>query len=431
MQNQQEAPQPANKEKAAGSARMENYFPTTEQYHGLKRGDIVEGVIVRVDRDEILVDIGYKTEGVIRLTELGLEPTSTPLAVGDSVLVYVLQPENKEGNIVLSLARARAQHDWRRAKKQFDDGDLLEAEVIGYNKGGLIVRYGEIRGFVPASQVAELRTRNRQPQGEGETEPKEQLETRLSKMMGRKLRLKIIEVDQAKNRLILSELAALRQWRDGQKERLLTELLEGDIRQGKVSSLCDFGAFIDLGGADGLVHLSELSWYPVSHPSDVLHVGDQVEVYVLSVDKDKKRIALSLKRLQPEPWTAFTQEHQVGDLVRGTVTKLANFGAFVEVENGIEGLVHVSELTEGRVVHPKSVVKLGEKVMVRIIKIDNARHRLGLSLKQAREIDTGMATADQAGVSAERATEPEQPSPEEVVEAISIEARGPEKTGEE
>ncbi len=347
-------------------------------YRTLKRGDVVEGVVVRIDRDEVLVDIRSKSEGAIPAHEMR-DPHGNPietLHVGDLILVYVLQPENQDGHVVLSLNRAQAEKGWRVAQKQFEDGQIIEAEVIEYNKGGLIANVEGVRGFIPLSQIVDLRS---------VAGSEESVEDRLKAMRGKKMFLKVIEINRRRNRLILSERAALQERRVVQKDRLLAELKEGDVRRGRVSSLCDFGAFIDLGGADGLVHLSELSWGQVSHPSQLLKVGQEVEVMVVGVDRESKKIALSLKRLQPEPWAGLAERYQVGQVVTGRITKLASFGAFARIEDGVEGLIHISELSDDRIAHPKGVVKEGDEVQLRIIRIDADRHRLGLSLKQGRE----------------------------------------------
>jgi small subunit ribosomal protein S1 len=289
------------------------------------------------------------------------------------VLVYVVTPEDKNGNPVLSLGRAQAERDWREAERLFEDGQIFEGTVAGFNKGGLIVRLGRVRGFVPSSQIVSLRGRRREM---GEDDP-------LAQLVGKDLQLKIIEIDRSRNRLILSERAAMREWRRQHKEKLLAELQEGDIRKGEVISLCDFGAFVDLGGADGLVHLSELSWRRVNHPSEVLSVGDEVEVYVLNVDRDRKRIGLSLKRLEVDPWDTIADRYNVGQLVEGTITKLVKFGAFARIfDEDIEGLIHLSELSEERIAHPREVVQEGEVVTLRIIRIDGDQRRIGLSLKR-------------------------------------------------
>ena len=336
------------------------------------RGDILEGTVVKIDPDQILVDIGFKSEGVVPGAELERIKPET-IKVGDQVLVYVVNPEDKSGNVVLSLIRAQLERDWRNAEKLFESGEIFEATVSGYNRGGLIVRLGKLRGFVPASQLSSAtREGNEEVQSDD-----------LAKLVGQKLKLKIIELDRGRNRLILSERAAIREWRRQQKERLLAELQEGDIVRGAVSSLCDFGAFVDLGGADGLIHLSELSWGRVSHPSEVLKVGDEVEVYVLKVDRKERRIGLSLKRLQPDPWSQVEEKYSVGQLVEGTITKLTNFGAFARLKDDeIEGLIHISELSDERITHPREVVKEGDVLTLRIIRIDPERRRMGLSLRK-------------------------------------------------
>jgi len=294
--------------------------------------------------------------------------------VGDSVLVFVVQPENQEGQAVLSIDRALAEKSWRRLQEIFEAGDMIDAEVTNYNKGGLLVNLDGVRGFVPASQVTEIR---------GGDDGSKQAD--MARLIGTKLPLKIIEINRHRNRLILSERQAVQEKRDVMKERLIEELHEGETRRGRVTSITDFGAFVDIGGADGLVHLSELSWSRVKHPSEVLRVGDEIDVYVLGINSQEKKIALSIKRTQPEPWSRVAAIYEVGQLVRGTVTQLANFGAFARIEDGIEGLIHVSELSEQRIGHPRQVVSEGQDLILRIIRIDPARRRMGLSLRRALE----------------------------------------------
>jgi small subunit ribosomal protein S1 len=347
-------------------------------YTSLRRGDVVDGVVVRVDRDEVLVDIGVKSEAIVPANETGAphgDPTRL-LHVGDEVVAYVLQPEDVDGHVILSLTRAQAERGWRLLQKVFEDGETIEADVVEHNKGGLIVNVFGVRGFVPLSQIVDLKRAGA---------PDEPIENRLATMHNRRLLLKVIEMNRRRNRLILSERAAVQERRAREKERLLVELQEGDVREGRVTSLCDFGAFVDLGGADGLIHLSELSWGQVTHPSQVLKVGDEVGVFVVGVDREKKKIALSLKRLQAEPWTRVAERYQIGQVVTGRITKLAPFGAFAEIDEGVEGLIHISELADERITHPKSVLKEGDEVALRIIRIDPTRHRLGLSLRQAQE----------------------------------------------
>lgn len=354
-----------------------------QEFRSLHRGDIIDGVIMGVARDAILVDIGSKTEGIIPTHEMRSLGPDGPgqLKVGDEISVYVLQPENQEGQVVLSLDRATGEQGWRILQQKFEAEETFEAEVVGYNKGGLLVNIEGVRGFVPTSQVAGLRLEGPPPE-EGQ-EPN--LEERFADWIGKTLRLKIIELNRRRNRLILSERAALQAWRAEQKDRLLEELQEGTIRRGKVTSIRPFGVFIDLGGADGLVHLSELSWGRIRGPEDVVRVGDEVDVFVLKVDQEAKKIALSLRRAHPEAWEAVIDKYREGQLVRGTITKLANFGAFAHVEGPVEGLIHISELADRRIQHPKEVVKEGDVLELKVVRIERDRHRLGLSLRQALE----------------------------------------------
>jgi len=366
---------PAANDKNAGF--MESLSAEEYTYKRPKYGDIVSGVVVRSAPHEVLVDIGTKSEAIVaskEVEELAREGKKPQL--GDEILAFVLKTEDQEGLTVLSIARAQEERDWRDAQQAQEADAIIEAQVAGYNKGGLIVRVGKIRGFVPASQL-EIAAR-----GKGDRELTEQ---DLAAQTGKKLKLKIIEIDRARNRLILSERAAMREVRRDQKQRLLEEIQEGDIRTGTVTSVADFGVFVDLGGIDGLIHVSELSWSKVGHPSELVKPGDTVQVQVLGIDRAKNRIALSMKRLQPEPWTTIEERYQVGQLVTGTITKLASFGAFARVDDGIEGLIHVSELSDKRINHPKEVVKEGDMLQLRVIKIDSAKRRLGLSLKRATD----------------------------------------------
>jgi small subunit ribosomal protein S1 len=383
-----------NEQSANGGDKMSDYAEADYGYKRVKYGDIVAGTVVHVEPREILIDIGAKSEGVVAQKEFdAMSPEALKkIQVGDQVLAFVLKPEDHEGNIVLSLTRAQLERDWREAEELLKSEQVFEAQVAGYNKGGLIVRVGKVRGFVPATQLESIPRRKAEPPVASATpaphgESGEPSEADLSALVGKKLKLKIIELDRARNRLILSERAAMRDWRKEQKERLLAEIKEGDVRSGVVTSVTDFGAFVALGGVDGLIHLSELSWAKINHPKDLLKVGDKVDVKILSVNRERQRIALSLKRLQAEPWTTVEERYQVGQLVTGTITKLASFGAFARLEDNIEGLIHISELSDRRIQHPKEVVKEGDTVTLRVIRIDPARRRLGLSLKRAAEED--------------------------------------------
>ncbi len=402
-----------------------------------KRGEIRSGTVAAVTSHEILVDVGYKSEGVIAGRELESIPPEVraELKVGDEILTYVVTPEDRNGNLILSFSRAQAEQDWRDAESIYNQQETFEGVVAGFNKGGLIVKMGKVRGFVPASQLVSTHSRQEMLGDEEEEEvveelqPGERPQDRWQQLVGKKLRLKVIEIDRARNRLILSERAAMREWRKVQKEKLLSELHEGMQLKGTVISLADFGAFVDLGGADGLVHLSELSWKRVAHPREVLRVGQEVDVEVLSVDRDRKRIALSLKRTEQDPWGGVEKHYKIGQLVEGVITKLVKFGAFARIvgDEDIEGLIHVSELSEGRVSHPKEVVHEGQTLTLRIIKIEAGRRRLGLSLKRVdsaeyaeedwqRGLADAMQDMDELAAEAEEAEEAAYETVEEVAE---------------
>ncbi len=339
----------------------------------LKRGEVVEGTVMSIERDGVLVDIGFKSEGVVPTQEmhsLGADPL-TKLAPGEQVLVYVLQPETAEGQVALSIDRARGEQGWRVLQERFESGDIFEAEITGYNKGGLLANVEGVNAFIPMSQVVGAKP------GTDGTNP-------LSAQVGRELRLKVIEINRRRNRVILSERAALQEWRAEQKDRLLDELSEGEVREGTITSIRNFGVFVDLGGADGLVHLSELSWDRNAQPEDLFKVGDTVNVFVMRIDQETKKIALSIRRAQPEQWEELITRYEVGDVIPGVITKLVAFGAFARLPGPVEGLVHVSELVDRRIGHPEEVVSEGDVVPLKIVRIEHDRHRLGLSLRDAR-----------------------------------------------
>jgi len=349
----------------------------------LKYGDIVAGTVVRVSQREILIDIGAKSEGVVDHAELEKMSGDAlkKIQVGERILAFVVKSENREGSVVLSLVRAQLERDWLDADQLLKSEQIFEAQVAGFNKGGLIVRVGKVRGFVPATQLESVARRR----AESPDESVQVTEADLSALVGKKIKLKVIELDRERNRLILSERAAMRELRKTAKEQVLGELKESDVRSGTVTSVADFGVFVDLGGVDGMIHLSELSWTKIGHPNDLVKVGDKIQVQVMSVDRDRERIALSLKRLSPEPWSTVEQRYQVGQLVNGTITKLASFGAFARLDDNIEGLIHISELADRRIQHPKEVVKEGDTLTLRVVRIDAARRRLGLSLKKVAD----------------------------------------------
>ena len=361
------------------------------EIRSLKHGDVVEGNVVRIDKDEILVDIGAKSEGVISNRELyGKNAESQPqLNIGDQVLVYVLQPESPEGHAVLSLRRAGLERKWRAMQEQLDAGAIIEAPVIDHNKGGLIVDCG-IRGFVPISQIVDF---PRRPQNEQPRDAAQEIAEKLQPYVGRKLRLKILEVNRKANRLILSEKVALYEERREKRDELFSSLQVGQKVTGTVRSIAPFGVFVDLGGIDGLVHKSELSWNKVNNPEAGYRVGEEVEAEVIDINHERGRISLSIRRLQPDPWHSTVADLKVGDVIDGTVTKIVNFGAFVRVRDGLEGLIHISELSHARVAHPGDVVHEGQTLKLKVISLDQERHRLGLSLKQAEEAPARPETA--------------------------------------
>ncbi|MGB3903471.1 MAG: S1 RNA-binding domain-containing protein, partial [Anaerolineae bacterium] len=388
---------------------MWKFLKDEYDYTRPKRGDIKYAEVLSIAKNEIIVDFGGKTEGVVPSADLERmgEEALAEIEVGDKVPVYVLRPESAEGDVIVSLNMARTMEDWRRAEKLLEEDGIFEGTVSGCNKGGLLVYFGRIRGFVPASQVAGLSRRSRH----------QSRMDMLAKMEGQELVLKVIEVDRQRRRLILSERAASREWREKRKEELLNELQEGDIRVGSVRNLCDFGAFVDLGGADGLIHISELSWRRVKHAREVLGVGDELEVYVLRVDRERKRIGLSLKRLKPDPWHLTEEKYEVGQVVKGVITNVTDFGAFARIEDGIEGLIHVSELSEGDFA-PQDLVREGEEIYLKILSIDADRQRMGLSLKQApsREEVEGEEALAEIVAAAEEAGEEAPIAPEAEVE---------------
>ncbi|HTE65740.1 MAG TPA: 30S ribosomal protein S1 [Candidatus Binatia bacterium] len=372
----------------------------------LKHGDVVEGTVVRIDPDEILVDFGGKSEGVVSNRELmsrrgprdGGDESRPELKVGDEVLVYVLQPESPEGHAVLSLRRAGLERKWRAMQERFDAGEIVEAKVIDHNKGGLIVDLG-VRGFVPISQIVDF---PRRPRDEQPRDAAQEIAEKLQPFVGRTLRLKILEVNRKANRLILSEKVALYEERREKRDELFSSLQVGQRVTGVVRSIAPFGVFIDLGGIDGLVHKSELSWNKVNNPETAYAIGEEVEAEVIDINHERGRISLSIRRLQPDPWQESVAKYTIGDVISGTVTKLVNFGAFVRVEEGLEGLIHISELSNQRVAHPGDVVKEGEEMKLKIISLDSERHRLGLSLKQAEDRPVAAAAGPAAAAPAPR-----------------------------
>lgn len=381
-------------------------------------GEIREGTIVSIRDDEILVSIGAKSEGIIKDRELTSIPPDerSTLAVEQIIPVYILASDESGEPLRLSYTRAREESDWKNADDMLSSTESYEGKIIGYNKGGLIVPFGTLRGFVPTSQVSVDR---RPPQNDTPADK------HWVKMVGETIKVRVIEVDRDRRRLILSERLALQENRDANKERLLNEIQIGDVRRGRITSLADFGAFVNLDGADGLVHLSEISWEHLEKPSDILHVGQEVEVKVISVDRERKRIGLSIRQLLEDPVSSKMKSLRVGQLVEGVITHLTKFGAFAKIseDQDLEGLIHISELSEERITHPKEVVKEGDRLTLRIIKLEPERKRIGLSLRKVdsaayADLDWKMALSEEVQEiePSEQAAESKEPEAEIVDE---------------
>jgi small subunit ribosomal protein S1 len=345
---------------------LEESIPPRE----LRRGEIVEGQVMRVDQDGILVSVGHKSEGVVPQGEMRSVSGDAAVRyqVGETIPVYILDASSGEGQTLLSIDRARGEASWGILESLVETGGTIQAKITGYNRGGAVVDIDGLQAFIPLSQTV-------LPQGVEQ-------EVALAARVGEEITAKVLEVNRRRNRAVLSERLANREQREDVKDALLDSLREGDTRHGRVTGVSGFGAFVDLGGADGLIHISELSWAPVASVEDVVAVGQELDVYVLRVDRETRRIALSLKRLAPTPWDAAADAFVIGQSVTGVITKLTDFGAFARVNDVIEGLIHVSELTERHIRHPKEVVGVGDTMTLKIVSLDPERHRLGLSRKQ-------------------------------------------------
>jgi small subunit ribosomal protein S1 len=371
--------------------------------HPFSEGDVVSGKVVRIDQDEVLVDIGYKSEGVIPSNELSIRKTVKPseeVELGEEVDALVLTKEDQEGRLILSKKRARFEKAWRRIEKAADSGEPVEGTVIEVVKGGLILDLG-VRGFLPASLVDIRRVQN------------------LDEFMGQKLECKVIELNRSRNNVVLSRRAVLEEERKEVREQILGRLQPGQVVEGKISNIVDFGAFVDLEGIDGLIHISELSWSHVNHPSEVVSIGDTVRVKVLDIDRDRQRISLGLKQTQEDPWQRVLNEYKEGDVVEGTVTKIVAFGAFVQILPGVEGLVHISELAQHHVESPAEVVRPGDQLQVKILEVDDSRRRLSLSVKrvEGQELPTREPSDDVVIEDAPEGEMPPPPPPEPDAEA--------------
>jgi small subunit ribosomal protein S1 len=357
----------------------ESTFPT------INEGEVVNGTVVRVDKDEVLVDIGYKSEGVIPVSELSIRRSVNPadeVSVGDEIAALVMTKEDAEGRLILSKKRARFEIAWKAIEQAHEQSEPVTGRVIEVVKGGLILDLG-VRGFLPASLVDIRRVQD------------------LDEYMGQELRCKVIELNRSRNNVVLSRRAVLEDERKEMRQAILDKLNPGDVVEGTISNIVDFGAFVDLDGMDGLIHISELSWSHVNHPSEVLEIGQKVDVKVLDIDRDRQRISLGLKQTQTDPWQQVLESYNEGDVVSGKVTKVVTFGAFVEILPGVEGLVHISELAQHHVENPREVVSQGDTVNVRILEVDAERRRLSLSLKR---VDDGAPAHPKPGEDSELPT---------------------------
>ncbi len=374
-------------------------------------GDIRTGTIVSISAKGVILDLGLKRDGIVQPSDLERldEETREGLSVNDEVPVYIVNTQGDEG-LIVSIHRALQEEDWLRAQQLLESGDIIEVEIEGYNRGGLIVPFGGLRGFIPASHHTELNP------GLNER----QRQRRMARLKGRTFPARIIEVDPRRRRLVLSQRDAAKEWEEARKKELLEKLHEGETILGRVSSLSSFGAFVDVGGADGLIHVSELAWHRVEHPSEVVSVGDELEVFILRLDREGQRISLSRKQLLPNPWDSVEERYDVGQLVEGTITRIVNYGAFVEIEPGVEGLLHVSRLARNAEVgDPREVVGEGETHLLKIVSVNARRQRIALSLKSVtsqEQIDWMMARA------VDEVEEPEVDSGDEIVDAPIAEA---------
>ena len=392
---------------------MEELLDSIEPMKPLVRGDVVEGVVMRADPEGILINVGHKAEGIIppgEMRSLSRDDANMP-NVGDEIVAYVIRGESAEGAAILSLDKAIGEQGWMTLQKALESGENLKGTIVDFNRGGCIVDVVNIQAFVPMSQlmsvsrndlrrIREAREGDQEAQATAEQAPGEQVEETQAaegqepqdapeppekRHIGKEIEVKVLELNRSRNRAIMSERQAVQGQREARKARLISELNIGERRHGTVSGISSFGAFVDLGGADGLVHISELSWTPVRSPEDVVKVGQEVDVQVLSIDSVNNRIALSIKRLQPEPWETIHERLNVGDIVDATITKLADFGAFARVEGSVEGLIHISELAPRMIQHPREVVREGDEVRLKVLRIEPDRRRLGLSLAQAEQ----------------------------------------------
>jgi small subunit ribosomal protein S1 len=369
-------------------------------YKRPRRGEIRHGEVVKIEDYGVLVDVGLKRDGFVSRSDLERlgEDTAARLKPGQEIVACVVNPRDRNGELILSMFQARQEKDWGKAEELLDSGAVWQGEVADFNRGGLLVQFGHIRGFVPMSHLWE-----RQPGNLSE----EQRMARLEEYMGQELAVKVIEVQRRRRRLVMSERLAQGELQDQHMDRLLNDLLEGMVCPGRVTRLASFGTFVDLGGAEGLIHISELAWQHIRHPREAVKVGDEIDVYILRLDHDRKRIGLSLKRLEPDPWSVIDEEYAVDQLVSGTVTNVVDFGAFVALPVGVEGLLHVTEIADPAPSHPGDRVGSGDELVLRVLSIDPMRQRIALSLKEVSEQESQEWLARQSEPPVESTTQPQ------------------------
>lgn len=398
------------KEKTENEKQLEAEFlellEGSFSYTPPERGEIRNAIILQIDpRGDIIVDLKAKQDGIVPSQDIDrLDPEfRDKLAVGENVPVYVMNPRDQDGNLIVSINQGLQQYDWEAAKALLDNEEVVEVTVTGHNRGGVLARWKRLEGFIPTSHLVTL--------GAGGNDRRDTLASLSSRMLG----VKVIEVDQERRRLIFSEREAQKEWRQQQKARLLSELMEGDVVMGTVTGLRDFGAFVNLGGADGLIHVSELAWHRVDHPRDVLHIGDEIEVYVLSLDRDSNRIALSRKRLLPDPWSDAMNRYHEGQEVEGTVTNVVDFGAFIALDDGLEGLLHLSEMGDGTLKEPHSYIKKGDRLQLRISRLEPDKRRVGFTQRDSNGASMAVEREVEAPAADEMTPTDDQPLDEQPI----------------
>lgn len=375
-----------NEQEKDFGAEFRELLESSFAYLPPRRGEIRNAIILQIAPREIIVDMGVKQDGIVPSTDLErLDPEfRKSLEVGAEVPVYVMNPRDQDDNLIVSINMGLQQYDWQKARKLLESEEVVSVIVTGHNRGGILVRWNRLEGFIPSSHLVSSSYSNDQRDAWNE-------------LLGRELVVKVIEVDQDRRRLIFSEREAQKEWRAQQKARLLAELKEGDVVQGTVTGLRDFGAFVNLGGADGLIHVSELAWHRVDHPRDVLKVGDVIDVYVLNLDRNSNRIALSRKRLLSDPWDDAQQQYHEGQLVEGVVTNVVDFGAFIALDNGLEGLLHLSEMGDGSLKEPYSYVKKGDRLSLRISHLEPEKRRVGFTQRWGMDMEAAETPAEDSG----------------------------------